>query len=134
MVLTGLIVDALPVIPLPKPSPSGIILGKFLLPPMTRIPFDAFSKQFLEELLDPLGSVETSRKVPGEAHWVDVFFIPRPQPAPTPITLGLLGKIATTPCLIEPFRHPPTHPERHPQLHGQVVWGPCPGSKGRKPH
>ncbi len=75
---------------------------------MSRIPFDQFSKQYLEDLLAPLGQVETSLEVPGEARFVDIYFSPSPQPAIPPEQLGLLGRIATTTCLIEPFRNQPS--------------------------
>ncbi len=78
---------------------------------MTRIRFDQFSKLFLEELLTPLGTVERNLEVPGEARFVDVWFIPSPQPPDTPRPLGLLGRIASTPCLLEPFRNPPAATE-----------------------
>jgi hypothetical protein len=67
---------------------------------------DQFSKQLLEEVLSPFGTLETSYEVAGEPQWVDVFFIPT---APSmPSELGLLGRIAQTSCLIEPFRNQPT--------------------------
>ena len=78
---------------------------------MTRTPFDQFSKQFLEEFLTPLGEVEISREVPGEPRFIDIRFAPSPQPTSDQETLGLLGKIAATPCLIEPFRNQPTPTE-----------------------
>jgi hypothetical protein len=75
---------------------------------MTRTPFDSFSKQILEVFLSPIGQVETSYEVPGESRFVDVYFSPSPYPQIEPSSLGLLGRIATTPCLIEPFRQPPS--------------------------
>lgn len=78
---------------------------------MTRTPFDQFSKQFLEEFLTPLGEVEISREVPGEPRFIDIRFAPSPQPTSDRETLGLLGKIAATPCLIKPFRNQPTTTE-----------------------
>jgi hypothetical protein len=75
---------------------------------MSRIPFDQFSKQYLADLLAPLGQVETSLEVPGEARFVDIWFSPSPQPAIPPEQLGLLGRIALTACLIEPFRNQPS--------------------------
>jgi len=78
---------------------------------MTRTPFDTFTKQVLETLLVPLGRVEISQEVPGESRFVDVSFIPTAQPSLDPQSLGLLGKMATSPCLIEPFRNPPTRTE-----------------------
>lgn len=73
---------------------------------MTRTPFDQFSKQLLEEFLAPLGEV-SYMEVPGESRFVDIWFKPSQQPSVNPETLGLLGRIANTPCLLEPFRNQP---------------------------
>lgn len=71
---------------------------------MTRIPFDQLSKQYLEAFLEPLGEVQRNLEVPGEPKYIDVWFIPSsPNPAATE-DLGLLSQMATTPCLLEPFR------------------------------
>jgi hypothetical protein len=78
---------------------------------MTRNPFDAFSKQLLEELLTPFGQVETSYEVSDEPRLVDLRFIPTPQPNQTQPTSTLLTRIAANPCLLEPFRNPPTATE-----------------------
>jgi Domain of unknown function (DUF4351) len=78
---------------------------------MTKNSFDQFSKQFLEEFLLPLGAVETSHEVSGEAQFVDVYFIPNLESTTTSPGLGLLGRIAQTPCLIEPFRNQPSSDE-----------------------
>jgi hypothetical protein len=75
---------------------------------MTKNPFDQFSKQLLEEILAPFGTVQTSLEVPGEAQFVDVFFEPSSLTPIAPQELGLLGYIAQTPCLLEPFRNSPT--------------------------
>jgi hypothetical protein len=75
---------------------------------MTKNPFDSFSKQLLEEVLAPFGTIQISREVPGESQYVDVFFEPSSTTAFAPPELGLLGRIAQTPCLIEPFRNQPS--------------------------
>jgi hypothetical protein len=75
---------------------------------MAKNPFDQFSKQFLEEFLSPLGTVETSLEVVGEPQFVDVYFIPSAQAAEIPTDLGILCRMVQTPCLIEPFRNQPT--------------------------
>ena len=75
---------------------------------MTRTPFDQLAKQFFEEFLSPLGQVEKSREVPGEPRLVDIWFAPSPQPTVNPTELGLLGRLASTPCLLEPFRNAPS--------------------------
>jgi Domain of unknown function (DUF4351) len=78
---------------------------------MTKNPFDSFSKQLLEEVLAPFGTVKISREVPGESQYVDVFFEPSSPTEIAPPELGLLGRIAQTPCLLEPFRNQPTSAE-----------------------
>ncbi len=75
---------------------------------MTQSPFDQLSKSYLEEFLKPIGTVERQYEVPGEAKYVDVWFIPH-QTITEPIDdLGLLGQMAKTPCLIEPYHNPPS--------------------------
>ncbi|MEH2324980.1 MAG: hypothetical protein V7K32_15750 [Nostoc sp.] len=74
---------------------------------MTRFPYDQFAKDYLKELLQPLGEVETSRKVPAQIREIDVFFVPSSQSTNT-IELGLLGKFAAEPALVEPFRNAAT--------------------------
>jgi hypothetical protein len=77
---------------------------------MTRKPHDQFAKQFLEELLSPLGKVEPNKEVIDEARFVDVLFSPSPQ-AQAP-NLGLLGRIALlNTALLEPFRNQPSRTE-----------------------
>ena len=78
---------------------------------MTRLRFDQYIKQFLDEFLTPLGTVERSFEIPGEPKQVDLYFIPAAQPEVYPQTLGLLGRIAATSCLLEPYRNQPTLPE-----------------------
>lgn len=75
---------------------------------MTRFPHDQFAKEYLKELLTPLGQVETSRNVAGEVREIDVLFTPLSTQTSAAQTLGLLGKIATTPAIFEPFRNPVT--------------------------
>jgi hypothetical protein len=73
---------------------------------MTRFRFDQFSKQYLEELLTPLGEVTIGKELLGEARQIDVWFVPNPQSEIVP-HLGLLGRLSNTPCLLEPYRSPP---------------------------
>ncbi len=75
---------------------------------MTRFPYDQFAKDYLKELLQPLGEVETSRKVPAEIREIDIYFAPTPPSTSDTIDLGLLGRIAAEPALIEPFRNAAT--------------------------
>jgi DNA-binding transcriptional ArsR family regulator len=72
---------------------------------MTKFPYDKFAKDYLQELLSPLGIVETSRDVAGEVREIDVYFAPSPQPQIDKQTLGLLGRFTDTPALFEPFRN-----------------------------
>ncbi|MFB2835448.1 hypothetical protein [Floridanema evergladense] len=73
---------------------------------MTRFVYDQFAKQYLEELLTPLGSVKISRDVTAEVREIDVLFVPHSQNESLIKTLGLLGKIAATTAIIEPYRNP----------------------------
>jgi len=77
---------------------------------MTTKPHDQFAKQFLEELLSPLGEVRTNQEVRDETRFVDVLFSPAPE-AQDP-NLGLLGRIVLmNTALLEPFRNQPTPTE-----------------------
>ncbi|MCY7391742.1 MAG: flagellar assembly protein H, partial [Leptolyngbyaceae cyanobacterium CAN_BIN12] len=77
---------------------------------MAQNPFDQLSKQYLEEFLTPIGTVQRQYEIPGEAKFVDVWFVPSPEVAQTE-DLGLLGRIVQTPCLLEPYRNVPTQTE-----------------------
>ncbi|NJL69772.1 MAG: flagellar assembly protein H [Microcoleus sp. SM1_3_4] len=72
---------------------------------MTKFPHDQFAKEYLSELLSPLGKVETGKDVPAEVREIDVLFQPNSINPEYAQTLGLLGKLATTVALIEPFRN-----------------------------
>ncbi|MCG6134246.1 MAG: hypothetical protein MET45_06235 [Nostoc sp. LLA-1] len=79
---------------------------------MTRKPHDQFAKQFLEELLSPLGKVEANKEVIDEARQVDVLFSPAPTSSAQVQSLGLLGRIAVlNTALLEPFRNQPSKTE-----------------------
>ncbi|MBW4505105.1 MAG: hypothetical protein KME64_01080 [Scytonematopsis contorta HA4267-MV1] len=78
---------------------------------MTKNPFDQFSKQLFKEFLTPLGLVETNYEIPGEAKYVDIWFTPSTQPTIDRQDLGILSRIAATPCLLEPYRKQPTERE-----------------------
>jgi hypothetical protein len=77
---------------------------------MTRTPFDQLSKQYLEEFLEPLGKVERQYEVPGEAKYIDVWFVPNPESVRVN-DLGLLGQMAQKPSLFEPYRDIPSRTE-----------------------
>ncbi|GAB1542328.1 hypothetical protein NUACC21_50020 [Scytonema sp. NUACC21] len=72
---------------------------------MTRFIHDKFAKDYLEELLKNYGEVKSSKKVSGEIKEIDVLFIPtQPQSSNIQI-LGLLGRFAEFPMMLEPFRN-----------------------------
>lgn len=81
-----------------------------LLDRMAQNSFDQLSKQYLEEFLAPFGTVQRQYEIPGEAKFVDVWFVPNPAVSPTE-DLGLLGRMVQTPCLLEPYRNTPTRTE-----------------------
>lgn len=71
---------------------------------MTVFPYDQFAKDYLKELLSALGDVETSRNMAGQVREIDVWFAPSKQAA-SATELGLLGRLATTAAIFEPFRN-----------------------------
>ena len=73
---------------------------------MTRFLWDKFSKDYLETFLSSSGDVKTSLDVTAETQEIDVYF--RPTSPEMPPELGLLGRLAQTPCLLEPYRNPVT--------------------------
>ncbi|NJM73622.1 MAG: DUF4351 domain-containing protein [Scytonema sp. RU_4_4] len=73
---------------------------------MTRFIHDQFAKDYLEELLKNYGEVKASEKVAGEIKEIDVLFTPNKQQNSNLQILGLLGRFAENPAIIEPFRNP----------------------------
>lgn len=73
---------------------------------MTRFIHDKFAKDYLEELLKDYGEVKSSEKVSGEIKEIDVLFIPSRQQTSNLQVLGLLGRFAEHPAILEPFRNP----------------------------
>ncbi len=73
---------------------------------MTRTKHDQFSKEFLAGLLDPFGTTTIDIAVSSEVREIDLLFIP--SAGSDPSALGLLGRMAQTPCIIEPYRNAPT--------------------------
>ncbi|MBD2456178.1 DUF4351 domain-containing protein [Nostoc sp. FACHB-87] len=73
---------------------------------MTRFIHDQFSKDYLEELLKPFGQVQAPSRVAAEVKEIDVLFTPIPNQTANLNTLGILGRMATTPAIFEPFRNP----------------------------
>lgn len=72
---------------------------------MTRFPHDEFAKGFLESLLLNVGTVKTSLKIGSEVREVDIYFQPDDKTDTSPY-LGLLGEIAKSSLIFEPFRSP----------------------------
>jgi len=52
------------------------------------------------------GEVKASEKVSGEIKEIDVLFTPAKQQSPNLQVLGLLGRFAEHPAIIEPYRNP----------------------------
>jgi hypothetical protein len=72
---------------------------------MTRTCHDLFAKQHLEALLEPVGTVTTSRKVISETREIDVWFVPNPEAQSTLYQLGILGQMVGQCCAIKPFHN-----------------------------
>jgi hypothetical protein len=73
---------------------------------MTRFIHDLFAKEYLQELLSPIGTVEIGRDVASEVREIDVYFTPTTAIPEYAEPLGLLGKMANTTAIFEPFRNP----------------------------
>ena len=87
---------------------------------MTQNPFDAFSKEYLADLLEPFGIVERSFEVPGESKFIDVLFLPT-NTADTSSLKGLLKQVVSTPSLLEIYSGVPTIDEVSTCLH-ELFW------------
>jgi hypothetical protein len=78
----------------------------------TKNPHDSFAKDYLEELLSPLGKVTVSREIKDEPNEIDILFIPSSSPSsspsPLPASIGLLSVLATQTAVIEAYRNQPT--------------------------
>ncbi|GAA6621741.1 hypothetical protein [Scytonema sp. NUACC26] len=71
---------------------------------MTRFLHDQFAKDYLEKLLQPYGKVDSPKRVSSEVREIDLLFAPT-QTTEQLETLGLLGRIAANPAILEPFRN-----------------------------
>jgi hypothetical protein len=79
---------------------------------MTQTPHDQLAKQYLEEFPAPFGRIERQYEVPGEAKYVDVWFIPEDAVVEArSADLGLLGRMTEGMCLLEPYRNAPSRAE-----------------------
>ena len=72
---------------------------------MTRFIHDQFSKDYLETLLKPYGDVTTPKSVAAEVKEIDLWFTPKLQFKDDLAQLGLLGRMAETTAIFEPFRN-----------------------------
>src|SRR6478672_3612943 len=72
---------------------------------MTKFPHDQFAKEYLRELLSPLGEVETSKDVSAQVREIDIWFKPTSVSPEYVANLGLLGQMTATVAAIEPFRN-----------------------------
>ena len=79
---------------------------------ITQQPYDQFSKQFFNELFGALkGEIKINYEVHAERRYVDVYWLPSPKAAKTDFqALGLLGRMVSQSCLLEPF-HSPLQPD-----------------------
>ena len=78
---------------------------------MTQNPFDAFSKEFLADLLIPYGTVERSFEVPGESKFIDLLFLPTASTVSKPKVSGLLKQVISTPSVLEVYSSSPSEDE-----------------------
>ncbi len=72
---------------------------------MTKFPHDEFAKEYLSELCQDYGESISSADIKSEKRQVDILFTPTSKANNTPNTIGLLGKILTTTCLLEVYRN-----------------------------
>ncbi|HEU4537555.1 MAG TPA: hypothetical protein VFS00_25725 [Polyangiaceae bacterium] len=71
--------------------------------------FDRIGKDLLRGALEPGGAVATELEVPtADAQAVDTWFEPAPERQAERQRAGLLGRMAETPTMFEPFHDPPS--------------------------
>jgi Domain of unknown function (DUF4351) len=78
---------------------------------MSQAPFDNLFKQYLEDFLAPIGTVERQYEIPGETKYVDVWFRPNLPIQESIDDLGLLRNIIKSPAVIEAYSNPPSRDE-----------------------
>ncbi|MBC6452034.1 MAG: hypothetical protein GDA43_01540 [Hormoscilla sp. SP5CHS1] len=78
---------------------------------MTRFIYDQFHKDYLDEFLKCCGEVQIDMRVPSEVREIDVWFVPNPEKSAQRQTLGLLGRMAATSAIFEPFHSAATADE-----------------------
>ncbi|MGK7900229.1 MAG: hypothetical protein AB4352_02235 [Hormoscilla sp.] len=70
---------------------------------MTRFLYDQFFKDCLDGFLNQYGEVQIDKRVTSEVRQIDVWFVPNPEKSKHRSTLGLLGRMAATRAIFEPF-------------------------------
>lgn len=71
---------------------------------MSQFPHDDFAKNFLDSLLSPYGTVQSSYKISSEVRYVDLYFQPQIDNCHLE-SLGLLAQFVRESLVIEPFRN-----------------------------
>ncbi|MEM9093262.1 MAG: flagellar assembly protein H, partial [Cyanobacteria bacterium P01_F01_bin.53] len=61
---------------------------------MSRIRYDQYFKEHIDEWLTGLGRIERSYEIPGEPLFIDLWFQPNESAVGQAVGLGLLGEIA----------------------------------------
>jgi hypothetical protein len=72
-----------------------------------RTRFDQLAKGILGKVLADVGEVRLQEEIAGEVQAADVLFLPAVERASERARLGLLGRMADSPCLLEPFHDTP---------------------------
>lgn len=68
---------------------------------------DWFAKQLALGVLPDLGVVRTEHEVLTDPQRIDIWFEPTESGRATAVTLGLFGRIASEPCILEAFHNVP---------------------------
>ena len=92
----------------PSPLSPDIPLGTLEKMVSGTSPFepDRNPKEYLEELLSPLGSVRKSQKIQSEVLEVDIWFEPSLSSLSPDISLGILGKMVSGISLFDAYQNP----------------------------
>lgn len=89
---------------------------------MTRNAHDGFAKDYLEEVLKPVGRFQAPLEVRDEARQIDAWFVPALYPEIEASRLGLLGAIVEKECLLEPVRAQLSPPEILKCIRRQLIF------------
>lgn len=72
-----------------------------------RTRYDQLAKGILGKVLADVGEVRLQEEIAGEVQAADVLFLPAAERAAERARMGILGRMAETPCLLEPFHATP---------------------------